>query len=517
MFQRDLEWRNAAIEGMLNDLDDEEEHECYAIRVHSEKLDKLIALQERRIEDLRVAFVAEVRRMKEDHEMERADMIGASKALRTEILHFMRAIREDEEAKLSALEAEAAQNKEQQRRRALERIHALQTDMDSAIEILEKAFEEAHSRYLSNTDQRTQDFKTLSARGQHDTQMKERQRRAIKRLQLRLQYHQNKLAYLVREADDKNDALAVERDAIGRQLLALKVRWGQAQEVSSLRLKALAVAAKKAKAQLGEHLALASRILLAAETIRQLEPAEALVQPFPLIEPVAPEGGGLLVAVGTGPGAAGGTALTGSQVLPGSPIRAGAGGPGALSEVAMLESPHRGPDGAVEGFAGAGNAGRAPGSPAFAGEEGSVASIRSQLSVTTAGGDGPGVSASAGSASVSIDRSLMERMSDEPDVMTRFYDRFNRALVEKLALERKAVALREENATLQAMLRKCLAATTVTPGVVDVPNTLLVVNGRAGIPSNAHRAIPKAPVATVLVEAAYTVSNVSLHVGGRGR
>jgi len=182
----------------------------------------------------------------------------------------------------------------------------------------------------------------------------------------------------------------------------------------------------------------------------------------------------------------------------------------------MLGSPHRGPDGAGEGFAGAGHAGRVPGSPAFAGEEGSVASIRSHLSVNTAGG-GPGASASAGSASVSIDRSLMERMSDEPDVMTRFYDRFNRALVEKLALERKAVALREENATLQAMLRRCLAATTVTPGVVDLPNTLLVVNGRTGIPSNAHRAIPKAPVATVLVEAAYTVSNVSLQVGGRGR
>lgn len=523
LFQRDLERRNAAIEAMLKELDESEEQERYAVRVHAEKLDRLLTLQERRVEDLRASFTAELRALKEEHEVERSEALAAGKTLRTEILHFMRAIKEDEEVKLGALEAEAAQNKEQQRRRALERIHALQTDMDSAIEVLERAFEEAHSRYLSNTDQRTQDFKTLSARGQHDTQMKERQRRAIKRLQLRLQYHQNKLAYLVREADEKNTALAAERDTIGRQLLALKARWAHAQEMSANRLKAMAVATKAAKDKLGEQLALAGRVLLAAETIRQLEPAEALVAPFP---PLAADAiGGLTAAAGA----------AGFSVDAG----AGAGGAGAASarlrDITLLESPSAAGAGAGGfGFGGAHEAGK--GAAAAAAAMGSTAASAFGLGAAAGGAgsmifDAQGsvlapvgvgaVPSTASMASISgggsgsvvslagLDKSLMERMSDEPDVLARFYDRFNGAVLEKLALERRVAALREENAALQGTLAKCVSSVTVSPTIVDAPNTLLVVNGRTGLlpPAGPMRGpAAKLPVATVTIEAAHVAA-----------
>lgn len=511
LFQRDLERRNAAIEAMLKELDESEEQERYAVRVHAEKLDRLLTLQERRIEDLRASFTAELRALKEEHEAERSETLSAGKTLRTEILHFMRAIKEDEEVKLGALEAEAAQNKEQQRRRALERIHALQTDMDSAIEVLERAFEEAHSRYLSNTDQRTQDFKTLSARGQHDTQMKERQRRAIKRLQLRLQYHQNKLAYLVREADEKNTALTEERDTIGRQLLALKARWAHAQEMSANRLKAMAVATKGAKDKLGEQLALAGRVLLAAETIRQLEPAEALIAPFP---PMAMAGDGMV----------GGAGMEGSI---------GGGGPGSptarLRDITLMESPTAAGGGGFGATAASAFAlGASPAAAAAVGGAGGSLIFDPQGSVLAPVGVGAvpstasaslGASLHSGSVSAGsvvslagLDKSLMERMSDEPDVLARFYDRFNGAVLEKLALERRVAALREENAGLQGTLAKCVSSVTVSPSIVDAPNTLLVVNGRTGllppaVGGPARGPAAKLPVATVTIEAAHVAAS----------
>lgn len=516
MFQRDLEQKNAAIEGMLKDLDDSEEQERYAIRVHSEKMDQLIALQQKRIEDLRAAFVAEVKQLKADHELERAEMIASAKTLKTEILHFMRAIREDEEAKLSALEAESAQNKEQQRRRALERIHALQTDMDSAIEILEKAFEEAHARYLSSTDQRTQDFKTLSARGQHDTQMKERQRRAIKRLQMRLQYQQNKLAYLVSEADEKNDALSEERDLLGKQLHGLKQRWAYAQEVSGNRLKALATATQSAKARLGDQLALASRILVAAETIRQLEPAESLVRPFPPVDPstaamagsAAGAGAALMLAMPGSDAGGGGGEMTAAAMLDGGASVTRPGAQHSITDVNLPESPLAAANrkAIVDAAAAAAAAGDEVMAANILASGGSlVSSMASSQKSLAMGADG---------SLVLLDKSLMERMGDEPDVMSRFYDRMNRALIEKLALEKRVQLLREENDRLHGTLQQCVANVTVESSTVDKPNALLVVNGRTGLPANPRRPLPKGPAASVFVDASRVANTLALQVGG---
>ena len=75
------------------------------------------------------------------------------------------------------------------KRRNLEQIHVLQSEMDAVMEGLERKLEEAHLAYLTNTDHRTQDFKVLSERGQHDTQMNERQQRALVLLVLLLAQH----------------------------------------------------------------------------------------------------------------------------------------------------------------------------------------------------------------------------------------------------------------------------------------------------------------------------------------
>ncbi|RYG55531.1 hypothetical protein EON66_05075, partial [archaeon] len=270
-FERDVEARRHLIGVLLSDLQEAEEHARHITSIHMLNIDKLLALQTTRIEDLRKEFMTEVKVLKESMETERAEMVTASTVLRTEILHVMRAVREDEETKVYALEAEFAQNREALRRKSLERIHSLQTDMDSAIEILEKAFEDAHARYLSNTDQRTQDFKALSARGQHDTQMKERQKRAIRRLQARLQYAQNKLSYLVRDSESKNHDMEAEVNTLGKHLQDLKSRWAAAQALSTRRMKVVASQTSHTRKALASSMAIARRIFLTCEDIRKLE------------------------------------------------------------------------------------------------------------------------------------------------------------------------------------------------------------------------------------------------------
>jgi len=66
----------------------------------------------------------------------------------------------------------------------------------------------------------------------------------------------------------------------------------------------------------------------------------------------------------------------------------------------------------------------------------------------------------------------------EADALVPFYGRYNKALLETFALQRRQERLRAENAELTNALQQVLDTLAVTPGAVDGPNPLLVINGR---------------------------------------
>lgn len=421
-FDRSLESKEALLQRALDDLAADEDHQRHVTRAHSLALHKLLELQERRTEDVRKAMVKEVRELKEAFEVERAEIMTKHAQLRTELLHVIRAVKDDEEKKAATMEADFAQSRETLRRRALERIHTLQTDMDSAIEVLEKAFEDAHARYLSSTDQRTQDFKALSARGQHDTQLKERQRRAIKRLQEHLQFQQNRLAYLIREEDEKNKRLQEERDSIAAQLSELKARMAMMQDRALSKMKQLSTAVTETSTTLQSNLDLAARILSLASAARTLEPQSMKNAPF------------------------------------------------LFSQGPLLPSPHESvTDGAVE--AGASTSGGAAATATAVGGAG-TGSYDAPPHVAT-------IAASTSRGTVRLEeRSTVEEMAEEPELLANFYDRYNAALLQQLALEERHKQLAAENKELRAALSGCITNTTVAEDTLDKPNTLMVINGR---------------------------------------
>jgi dynein regulatory complex subunit 2 len=115
-----------------------------AHRTHLRALDRLIDLQDGRLLTLEGEFKREARALEDEFAAERADLLARHAAFRTELLHVLRAVREAEEAKMATEHAEFEQAREAIRRRNLERIHGLQSDMDAAVDALERAFEEAH-------------------------------------------------------------------------------------------------------------------------------------------------------------------------------------------------------------------------------------------------------------------------------------------------------------------------------------------------------------------------------------
>jgi hypothetical protein len=71
----------------------------------------------------------------------------------------------------------------------------------------------------------------------------------------------------------------------------------------------------------------------------------------------------------------------------------------------------------------------------------------------------------------------------ELDALELFWRRFNKVLLDKLALERRRADAAAENARLRAALQQCVEGVTISDGTFLAPggNPLLAINGRTGL------------------------------------
>eukprot|EP00949_MAST-11_sp_MAST-11-sp1_P000330 g330.t1 len=83
---------------------------------------------------------------------------------------------------------------------------------------------------------------------------------------------------------------------------------------------------------------------------------------------------------------------------------------------------------------------------------------------------------------------------EEWDYLDRYYKKFNKVLLDKLAIERERDRLRKENSDLQTILKQYLDGISVSEEVMSGPNPLLVVNGRINLNSNPVRHDGRPPV-----------------------
>lgn len=83
---------------------------------------------------------------------------------------------------------------------------------------------------------------------------------------------------------------------------------------------------------------------------------------------------------------------------------------------------------------------------------------------------------------------------EEWTALDHFYKRYNRVLLDKLALEREQAALAMENEQLQSVLKQYLEGVSITEATLSGPNTLLIVNGESSITAPPVRAMAPIPV-----------------------
>ncbi|ETV78769.1 hypothetical protein H257_07603 [Aphanomyces astaci] len=278
--ERDVDRKDAIIQMLDRDLEEAEEQFQMALRSHLLNVDHLIDLQDGRLLGLEDEFEKDLHALEREFSVERDKIHKQHTVEKNELLSIMRAVETQEKEREAEARQEHEQLREEIRNKNLEDINVLRITLDSNIEELEQHFETAHLNYLQNTDQRTQDFKYLTAKDQELSKDIEIKIRKIERLQANLTQWRTKIAQNVRECTDRNKALEEEKSQIGGHFQSLKAKMNRMRDEHKKRLTTLSHNARETNLKLTASQELAERILKLGELARKLETEREQVLPF---------------------------------------------------------------------------------------------------------------------------------------------------------------------------------------------------------------------------------------------
>ena len=318
---------------------------------------------------------------------------------RNQLLDIMGAVEKEEKERGSESKQEHEQLREEIRNKNLEDINVLRITLDGNIEELEQHFETAHLNYLQNTDQRTQDFKYLTAKDQDLSKDIEIKMRKIERQQSSHVHWRGKISQNNKECIERNTALQEEKDTISNHFQLLKSRMNTFRDTQSKRLKELAQDAKRFKGHMNENINHGTRILKLAELASKYETEQERVLPF--------------------------------------------------YESTLEQDDDSGNDSGKD-----------------SGKKESAEScyLQHQPYALTHGGE----------------------VVEECNYLYNFHKRYNKVLLDEIAMGRETIRLENENQELQDILKQYLEGTSITAHSMDTPNPLFVINGRITLNHNTN-------------------------------
>ncbi|KAG2424497.1 hypothetical protein HYH02_015167 [Chlamydomonas schloesseri] len=463
--EREVDRKDAIMQMLDRDLEEAEEQYSLAVRSHMLVVDNLLDLQYQRMRALEAEFAADLKALEDEFETERTEIVNAHTRQRKDMGDMIAAM----EGEFADAEAELRQEYEAQREeiknRNSEEYNVLKIQLEGIIEELEKSFELAHRAYLESTEHRTNTFRTLTKDDAKAALKIERQMRKLVRLQEALQHWRTKIATNGREWEERNRALRNEKEIMARHYAKLKSSMDAFRAGQAERLKQLSLASSGAMETLRGKLALAENVLKLAELARKYETEQEKVLPF----------------------------WNPAQAVPGGEE----GDEEAAAEAAAAEAAALEP------------------SAAELGELGLRASMPEDSSKEA---PGPSKSSSAGAgkpkfSSYGLDPANGEEV-DEWDYLNRFFRRYNKALLDKTAIDKEKSRLERENADLRSILKQYLDGISVNDDVLNNPvNPLLVVNNRLQITLTERN---KARAAAMAQRAAAATGGLSVTGQGAG-
>ena len=421
--ERDVDRKDAILQMLDRDLEESEDQYQMALRSHLMNVDNLIKLHDSRLYSLERNFQTELKTLQDDFNKEKSFLSKKFTQERNDLQSIIDHVEAEEEEKENEAKHSYEQLREEIRNRNLEDINMLRISLDAHIEELEQHFESAHLNYLQQTAQRTHDFKELTQNDQSLSQDIDQKRKAIDSLQNNIQHWRAKIRHLNRETEERNRLLLEEKHSIQKHYQQLKHRIQIYRGSQNQRLLQLSQCANTCKTSLEEKLSVAKHVLQLGELSRKMETSQELILPFSSVDGDARQSAASENKHNEG---------TGSEYEADN-----------NNNDDLLDEDH------------ANTPGLSRNNPA----KDSYVALAHQSSVW----------------------SDENKCIAPNDRLANFYKKYNKILLDNIAIDKERLRLLQENGQLEDLIRQFVDGTKLGDATLSDDNPLFVVNGRANL------------------------------------
>jgi hypothetical protein len=393
--EREVDAKDALLQMLDKDLEEAEEQYQTALRNHMIHVDRLLRLQESRLQGLEEEFKRDLKILVNEFERERSEIVENHRLEKKELLDIISAVQEEEKRKEDALKSKHETNREETKKS--EDLVMMQTKLGIKNDTVDREFDMHHTNYDNSSKDLSQQFMKYYLQNESETKKIEQAHRKVDALKLAIEKLKYEASKTEKESTARNRALELEKETVAQHYRELKKKMVQFREEEVRRLTELTNNSRSCVSKLKDQVNTGEKILKLAELCRKLETEKEKVVPFYASNEEAEQG-------------------EQQQLL-------------RDREQAHMES--------------AGNM------------ETMVPQSQDILQFLNP-----------------------ETAFDEFQALANFYKRFNKVLLDKLAIEKQKKQLEKENLFFKSLLKQYLDGVSVNEDVLSGPNPLLVVNNR---------------------------------------
>jgi hypothetical protein len=270
-FEKTLDRKNAVIAMLAVDMDEAEEQYRLALRTHLTNIDALIDLQNRRMTDLDAQFEKDLLEMKQDFDLERAEIQRKHEIEKADLKLILDNMQHDAVEGDRALQEETSESHETAMEKMDEELKQMKGELSKYNEHLRHQISEKFDEFVNNATVNMKEYIHLTGEDEKTADKIASQMRKIQKLQESIGTWKSNLSNNIRECEERNNALRAEKETIAQHFKDLKARMQLWRRGEEKRLAELVSNARETKKTLEKRAQEAERILRVTELCSQLE------------------------------------------------------------------------------------------------------------------------------------------------------------------------------------------------------------------------------------------------------
>merc|ERR1719194_337676 len=287
--ERDVDRKDAILQMLDRDLDEAEEQHQVAVRSHLLNVDRLLEIQQSRLQALEDDFQKDVATLEEEFRVEREQIMEKHTLEKRELTIIVQQVEQDEKNREQQDVTEHQSAYELIRNKNIEEDHQMRSHLEERIEQMKEKCNAHLQSYRTATEANTADYKNYLARDSNLSRQVEKKLRQVERMQSQITHWKLKIQQNRQECEERNAQLRTEKDHIAKHFQELKAKMNRFRNEEKKRLTDLTKNARGCIKNLKDQLALAEKILKTAELCRKFETEREKVLPFYLSREVEVE------------------------------------------------------------------------------------------------------------------------------------------------------------------------------------------------------------------------------------